>query len=528
MEPISDFAARALNSVAEAQAVDNFRKRYRSFRQGYAKGAKGSIAGLSNPQGDDVSPKCSEERTRRELQLQTLLHSAADIASDYLLASMNESTKVVKLASPEHLRSAIDVTLSKEGRSDVQVLESLRRVLDYSMRTSHPNFHNQLFAGCHPMGIAGEILSTVANSSMYTFEVAPSFLVLEEEVFYRMREYFGWNEGSRGEGMFCPGGSLSNFYGMNLARYWACRRAGVDIKRDGMRAAPDLVAFVSDQGHYSAKKAAAFLGLGTSSVISIKTDSRGRMVIDDLRTQIAAARANGRVPFYVQATAGTTVLGAFDDFNAIVDLCSEGGEADRLWIHVDGCWGASVVLSTNHRQLMDGVSRCDSLAWNPHKLMMTPLQCSAFLVPSKNCGLMRAAHSANAKYLFQEDKLNASLDTGDLSVQCGRKVDVVKLWAAWASMGSAGYAAHIDRIMHLARYLEARIKSRSESFVLVTEGMCTNVCFWFVPPSVRAPSSPPSTAWSEEKRASTSPPSTAWSFFRRRTWNEIERLGADL
>ena len=133
--------------------------------------------------------------------------------------------------------------------------------------------------------------------------------------------------------------------------------------------------------------------------------------------------------------------------------------------------------------------------------MMIPLQCSAFLVPPRNNGLMRAAHSANAKYLFQEDKLNASLDTGDLSVQCGRKVDVVKMWAAWASIGSTGYDAHINCIMDLARYLEARIQSRADAFALVTEGMCTNVCFWFVPPSVRTLPPSPSTSWSEEKRA---------------------------
>jgi len=34
---------------------------------------------------------------------------------------------------------------------------------------------------------------------------------------------------------------------------------------------------------------------------------------------------------FVTATAGTTVLGAFDPFNEIADICGKHG----LWMHVD-------------------------------------------------------------------------------------------------------------------------------------------------------------------------------------------------
>jgi len=450
----------------------------------------------------------SEASDPRQARMDVLLKSAVELISRYMTESSSEENKVVQLASPEEIEKAIQVTLTENGRSDTEVLKSLEQVLKYSMRTNHPNFHNQLFAACHPMGVVGELCSTVANSSMYTFEVAPSFLVLEREVFNKMHSYLGWKGG---DGMFCPGGSMSNFYGMNLARFFACRRVNIDVKTDGMRFAPDLVAYVSEQGHYSASKAAAFLGLGTKNLVKVACDTQGKMDLDDLKTKINEARSAGRTPFFIQATAATTVLGSYDDLKAICDIAQEGGADKKIWVHVDGCWGASVALSPKYRPLMDGIERCDSLAWNPHKLMGIPLQCSAFLTSPEHTGLLQVAHSANAKYLFQPDKLNASLDTGDKSVQCGRKVDVLKLWAAWASMGDAGYAKHIEYLYGLSTYLESQVEERKDNFRLVTKPMCTNVCFWFIPPSVRNQE-----ADSETKTSNGYDDSSSWSAEKRK------------
>ena len=89
-----------------------------------------------------------------------------------------------------------------------------------------------------------------------------------------------------------------------------------------------------------------------------------------------------QVPFFVGTTAGTTVLGAFDPFEEIAAICKK----HKVWMHVDGCWGAAALLSPEQRHLMKGCELSDSLAWNAYKLMGLPLQCSAFLTTHQGQG----------------------------------------------------------------------------------------------------------------------------------------------
>ena len=66
-------------------------------------------------------------------------------------------------------------------------------------------------------------------------------------------------------------------------------------------------------------------------------------------------------------------------------------------------------------------------------------------------GVLQQAHSANASYLFQQDKFyDVSYDTGDKSLQCGRKVDVLKVWMMWKAKGHIGFEAKIDNAFEMA------------------------------------------------------------------------------
>ncbi|XP_030015110.1 acidic amino acid decarboxylase GADL1 [Sphaeramia orbicularis] len=396
------------------------------------------------------------------------------ITEDAVKKATDVREKVCEWHSPEDLKELLDLQLTDEGESDTRILERCRDAIRYSVKTTHPRFFNQLYAGMEPYSMVASFIIEALKPSLYTYEVSPVFTLVEDAVLRKMREVIGWKEG--GDGIFNAGGSLSNMYAVNLARYHHCP----DVKELGLSAVPRLVLFTSQECHYSISKAAAFLGIGTKNVYVVPSDNRGKMIPTALEELIQTAKSEGAVPFMVNATAGTTVLGAFDPIEEIADIC----EKHNLWLHVDACWGGAALMSAKHKHLLKGVHRANSVAWNPHKMLMACLQCCAFLVRDKT-GLLQRCYSARASYLFQQDKFyDVSYDTGDKSVQCSRKPDAFKFWLMWKALGSKELEQRVDRAFAMAKYLAQEVKKR-EGFRLLMEPEYANVCFWYIPPSLR-------------------------------------------
>ncbi|XP_062248348.1 cysteine sulfinic acid decarboxylase isoform X2 [Platichthys flesus] len=435
----------------------------------------------------DTFPSSSEKPTKEPDNLHDLSEPLIDhtegqlflnetlkiIIEEVLSKGTDVREKVCEWKEPEQLALLLDLELRAAGEPQDRLLQRVKDVAKYSVKTSHPRFMNQLFGGVDYHSLAGQFLTESLNTNLFTYEVAPVFVLMETEVLRGLRQLVGWTEG---DGIFCPGGSTSNMYAMNLARY----RFFPEIKTQGLWAVPRLTVFTSAESHYSVKKGAGFLGLGTDNVILVKVDDGGRMIPSDLEEKITLAKSQGAVPFLVSCTAGTTVQGAFDPLDHIADVC----EKHKLWLHVDAAWGGSVLFSKQHRSLMKGVDRANSVAWNPHKMLVAGLQCSALLLRDTT-NLLKQCHSAGATYLFQPDKFyDINLDVGDKSLQCSRKVDCLKLWLMWKAVGSDGLAERVDKAFFHVSYLAEQMKKR-EGFHLVGEPEFVNVCFWYIPPSLR-------------------------------------------
>ncbi|XP_043396821.1 acidic amino acid decarboxylase GADL1 isoform X3 [Chelonia mydas] len=395
------------------------------------------------------------------------------IMEEVIRKAADVTEKVCEWQPPEKLKKLLDLEMRDTGEPHQRLLQLCQDIIRYSVKTNHPRFFNQLYAGIDYYSLVARFITEALNPSVYTYEVSPVFLLVEEAVLKRMIEFVGWKEG---DGIFNPGGSVSNMYAMNLARYKYCP----DIKEKGLSGLPRLVLFTSEECHYSMNKAASFLGIGTQNVYFITTDERGKMIPEELEKQVQRARKEGAAPFLVCATAGTTVLGAFDPLDKIADICEKHG----LWLHVDASWGGSALMSRKHRKLLHGIHRADSVAWNPHKMLMAGIQCCALLVKD-NSDLLKKCYSAKASYLFQQDKFyDVSYDTGDKSIQCSRRPDAFKFWMTWKALGTTGLEERVNRALALARYLVDEIKKR-EGFQLLLEPEYANICFWYIPSSLR-------------------------------------------
>lgn len=112
-----------------------------------------------------------------------------------------------------------------------------------------------------------------------------------------------------------------------------------------------FVAFV--KSHYSLQKAAAILGLGLDNVRFVPVDERGKMDPVRLEELIEESYEKDEFPFFVSCTAGTTVLGAYDNIEPVAAICKK----HKLWLHVDAAWGGGCLISTKHKDLMKGVDQ---------------------------------------------------------------------------------------------------------------------------------------------------------------------------
>uniref|UniRef100_A0A663MIJ7 Glutamate decarboxylase like 1 n=1 Tax=Athene cunicularia TaxID=194338 RepID=A0A663MIJ7_ATHCN len=373
------------------------------------------------------------------------VEEACKIIMEEVIQKADDVTeKVCEWQAPETLKQILDLEMRDTGESHQKLLQLCRDVIQYSVKTSHPRFFNQLYAGIDYYSLVARFITEALNPSVYTYEVSPVFLLVEEAVIKKMIEFIGWEEG---DGIFNPGGSVSNMYAMNLARYKFCP----EIKEKGLSGLPRLVLFTSEECHYSMKKAASFLGIGTENVYFIKTDERGKMIPEELEKQVQRARKEDKclVINCVYSLGRPFVLCNFQLPFSIYKFC-----------------------------------RADSVAWNPHKMLLAGIQCCALLVKD-NSGLLKKCYSAKAAYLFQQDKFyDVSYDTGDKSIQCSRRPDAFKFWLMWKALGTTGLEERVNRALALARYLVEEIKKR-EGFQLLLEPEYANVCFWYIPPSLR-------------------------------------------
>lgn len=364
------------------------------------------------------------------------LSSDLELFNELVEVLINEEEKhpVADRIDANELYDAIDLSLNPSAMVDEEFKTVLKEVLVSTPKTATNLFFNQLFGGRQSKAILGDLLAVMLNNSMYTYKVAGPQVGIEQEIIRQSCELVGY--GSQSNGTFPTGGSMSNYMALVMAR----DAKDSNCRSEGMR--KPLVVYTSKESHYSNAKNVSFAGIGKNNIRYIQADAKGRMIPENLEAQIIEDISNGFIPTYVNATAGTTVLGAFDPIDEIADIT----EKYNIWLHVDGAYCGSVIFSAKYKHLVKGVERSNSFSYNAHKMLGTPLTCSIILVNDKKH--LHDSFSNEADYLYQTDGDDFNL--GKTSFQCGRRNDALKFWTLWKSVGTNGLEQIVDRQFELA------------------------------------------------------------------------------
>ncbi|OKI16453.1 pyridoxal-dependent decarboxylase [Streptomyces sp. CB03911] len=378
-------------------------------------------------------------------------HTAADLVADYLGGLPGRP--VWQPMDPADRTSLLEAPLPKDGLPLAELLDFVgTRVMPAPMGNGNPRFFGWVNSAPAPAGVLATLAASAMNPSSAGGDHAD--VHLERAVVRWIAELVGFPHPAGG-GLLTSGTSMATIVCLAAARGRAARRAGWDVREDGLAGMPPLVAYATGETHSCVRKAAELLGLGSKHLRTVPSGPEGQLDADALRAAVARDRADGLLPFLVVASAGTVGTGAVDSFDPIADLCAE----QELWLHVDGAYGAFGVLDPAIAHRYAGLERADSLALDPHKWLGVPVDCGCALV--RDTDELRGTFSLVPSYL--RDEAAGSLGWfSEYGMEQTRPFRSLKVWATIAHRGRQGISDDIARCTALARRLGELVEADPE------------------------------------------------------------------
>ncbi len=387
-------------------------------------------------------------------------HRVVDIIVDHVETLRDRPVSIQK---PRAELDARIGTFSDAPESPEKVLAlTEREVMAAVTAVDHPRFYAFVPGPGSFVGAMADALASGFNVFAGHWLAASGPGAVELQTVDLLRQACGFPQGAGG--LFVSGGSMANLSALATAR--AVKLGGPD---------PSAIVYLSDQAHSSVAKGLRVLGFAPSQVRSVPVDDALRMDARALGQAIEQDRREGRRPFCVVASAGTTNTGAVDPLVEIAAICRAGD----LWLHIDGAYGAAAALTDRGRAVLRGLELADSIALDPHKWLFQPFEIGCVLVRD-----MR--HLRQAFAVHPEDNADYLADVGRMAehevvfyehgVQLTRSFRALKLWMSLRIFGLAAFRETIDRGIALAEEVEQMLR-RDSRWDVVTPAQLAVVTF---------------------------------------------------
>ncbi len=367
--------------------------------------------------------------------------SATNLLLDFL-TSAGDNTVLPR--DPQWKRLKFD--LPQKAIQENAMLQELRSIIELSMNPANPSYIGHMDSLPTAYSIIGSLFSSALNNNMFSLEMSPYFTRIEYALIQQFATMFGFSNTS--SGVIVSGGTLSNIQAIVTARNYYLKSNSGAISGSKK----PMVFFASEHAHISITKAAMISGLGTESLIKVQCDANGKMDCEDLVLKISRAKSEGKAPFAVICTLGTTITGNIDPINTIAKIC----KSHKLWLHADAIYGGAIILSRKEKHRLKGIAKADSIAFNPQKWMHISKTCSLLLF--KDSEILNRYFSMKSYYTkAQEEYVNLS----ELNIQGTKQADVLKLWLSILSIGLLGYEKLIDDSYALTHKFVAALRKLS-------------------------------------------------------------------
>ncbi len=401
-------------------------------------------------------------------------YQVVDWIADYLTNA--ESYPVLAQTAPGDIRRALPSKAPAQPEAMSNILEDFEGIIMPGItHWNVPGFLAYFANTASGPGILGEMLTGALNVNAMLWRTSPAATELEQVALNWLRQMLGLPNPLFG--VINDTASSGTMYALAAAR----EALPLHIRQEGMsgrKDVPRLRYYASQEAHSSVEKAGIVLGIGQSGLRKIAVDDQFRMDAAQLEKAIQEDIAEGWQPFAVVATVGTTSTTSIDPVPAIAAICERYG----LWLHVDGAYGGSAAVDPSMQWVLAGCERADTLIFNPHKWLFTPVDCSVFY--TRKPDVVKAAFSLVPEYLRNSQSAGDEVpNLMDYGVSLGRQFRSLKLWMILRYFGHEGLAERIHEHIRLAQ-LFAQWVDDSPDFERMAPTPFSTVCFRAHPQSM--------------------------------------------
>jgi aromatic-L-amino-acid decarboxylase len=408
-----------------------------------------------------VGEKKSDERARIALspdEMRNFGYRVVDLLVDHFADIQNRPVGAIR--DPAEILPMFARDPSENGRDPNEILAQLvRDIYPNNLHVDHPRFFAFVPGPNNFVSVMADALAAGFNVFNGTWFGGSAAAAVEFGM-------IGWlarlcDLPQTAGGLFVSGGSMAN-----LTALVAARHALLHDRMDG------ATIYFSNQTHSSVERALRVIGFAPEQIRKIESDRQFRLPLEQLRAAIKQDRAKKLKPFCVIANAGTTNTGAVDPMPELADLAS----AEKLWLHVDGAFGAASILSNRGKESLRGLDRADSITLDPHKWLFQSFECGCVLVRDR--AWLRSAFQIKADYLRDVHRVVEEFNPCDHGVQLSRSFRALKVWLSLETFGVAVFREAIARGFELAEIAERELRKRNGWEILSPAQMAT-ICFRF-------------------------------------------------